>query len=66
MLELTVSRERWPMKAAFRISGHTFTHFDVVDLDAPMLLASDRTPSAIYLHGMVQCPEDWGFPPMRA
>lgn len=30
MLELTVSRQRWPMKEVFRIAGHTFSHFDVV------------------------------------
>lgn len=35
---------------------------DFVDLDAPMLLARDRAPPAIYRDGVVQCPEDWGFP----
>jgi L-alanine-DL-glutamate epimerase-like enolase superfamily enzyme len=34
---------------------------DLVDLDAPLFLASDRAPSASYRDGMIQCPEDWGF-----
>lgn len=35
---------------------------DLVDLDAPMLLASDRAPAAIYRDGMIHCPESWGYP----
>ncbi len=35
---------------------------DVVDLDGPLLLKSDRTPSATYRDGCIECPEDvWGF-----
>jgi len=31
---------------------------DVVDLDGPLLLASDRTPSAIYRNGTIDVPEE--------
>ncbi len=35
---------------------------DVVDLDGPLLLVTDRTPSAIYRDGRIYCPEEvWGF-----
>lgn len=30
MLQLTVAAERWPMRQSFRISGYTFTHFDII------------------------------------
>jgi len=34
---------------------------DVVDLDGPTFLTSDRTPGAIYENGTIWCPEDlWG------
>ena len=37
---------------------------DITDLDGPLLLASDRTPSAIYRDGRIDCPENvWGFSP---
>ncbi len=40
---------------------------DIVDLDGPLLLASDRSPSAIYRNGCIDCPEDvWGFSPSLA
>lgn len=35
---------------------------ELVDLDAPMLLAKDRPPSVLYWDGMVHCPDDWGYP----
>ena len=35
---------------------------DITDLDGPLLLASDRVPSAIYRNGCIDCPEDvWGY-----
>ena len=34
---------------------------DVVDLDGPIFLARDRTPSAVYSNGQIQCGEEiWG------
>lgn len=36
---------------------------DVVDLDGPLFLASDRTPATVYESGYVSCPEAiWGHP----
>jgi L-alanine-DL-glutamate epimerase-like enolase superfamily enzyme len=36
---------------------------DVVDLDGPVMLASDRTPGVRYVDGHVSCPDDvWGSP----
>ena len=35
---------------------------ELVDLDAPMFLASDRSPAAVYRDGLIQCAADWGFP----
>lgn len=35
---------------------------EIVDLDAPTFLSTDRIPSALYRDGRVACPEDWGFP----
>jgi len=35
---------------------------ELVDLDAPLFLAKDRAPSAVYRNGVIQCPDDWGFP----
>jgi L-alanine-DL-glutamate epimerase-like enolase superfamily enzyme len=36
---------------------------DVVDLDGPIFLKSDREPSALYTNGMIYCPESvWGAP----
>jgi L-Ala-D/L-Glu epimerase len=37
---------------------------EVVDLDGPLLLASDRTPGAVYSAGQIWCGEDvWGGAP---
>ncbi len=37
---------------------------DITDLDGPLLLASDRSPSAVYRNGCIDCPEDvWGWVP---
>ncbi|HZT03650.1 MAG TPA: dipeptide epimerase [Steroidobacteraceae bacterium] len=35
---------------------------DLVDLDAPLFLAEDRAPGAVYERGTVWCPEGWGRP----
>lgn len=36
----------------------------VVDLDGPLLLASDRSPKVAYENGQVWCPQEvWGAPP---
>jgi L-alanine-DL-glutamate epimerase-like enolase superfamily enzyme len=36
---------------------------DVVDLDGPIFLASDRTPAVVYEHGLISCPPAiWGTP----
>lgn len=36
---------------------------DIVDLDGPMLLASDREPAILHQAGMIECPpEAWGGP----
>jgi hypothetical protein len=36
---------------------------DVVDLDGPLLLTSDRTPPMIYENGMIDTPAGlWGYP----
>lgn len=36
---------------------------NVVDLDGPVFLSSDRTPSVRYENGMISCPEElWGAP----
>ena len=35
---------------------------DLVDLDAPIFLAQDRAPAAIYERGTVWCPGGWGLP----
>ena len=35
---------------------------DLVDLDAPMFLAEDRRPAALYSEGTVFCPDGWGVP----
>ena len=35
---------------------------DLVDLDAPLFLAEDRAPAAVYERGTVWCPQDWGHP----
>jgi L-Ala-D/L-Glu epimerase len=35
---------------------------DLVDLDAPMFLAEDRRPAALYREGTVFCPDGWGVP----
>lgn len=35
---------------------------DLVDLDAPMFLAQDRQPAALYSEGTVFCPDGWGVP----
>lgn len=34
---------------------------EVVDLDAPTFLKTDRVPSAKYGNGRVICPRDWGY-----
>jgi L-alanine-DL-glutamate epimerase-like enolase superfamily enzyme len=40
---------------------------DVVDLDGPMPLASDRDPPIVYRDGKVWCPpEAWGNPPISS
>lgn len=38
---------------------------DLVDLDAPIFLAEDRPPAAVYERGTVWCPEGWGLPAAR-
>ena len=38
------------------------TKCDLVDLDAPIFLAEDRPPAALYKEGTVHCPEGWGMP----
>jgi L-alanine-DL-glutamate epimerase-like enolase superfamily enzyme len=35
---------------------------EVADLNAPMFLAGDRVPTAVYENGRVICPQGWGFP----
>lgn len=35
---------------------------DLVDLDAPMFLAEDRPPAALFQDGTVHCPHGWGVP----
>jgi L-Ala-D/L-Glu epimerase / N-acetyl-D-glutamate racemase len=35
---------------------------DLVDLDAPLFLAQDREPAAVYDRGTVHCPAGWGVP----
>lgn len=35
---------------------------DLVDLDAPLFLAEDRAPAAVYDQGTVWCREGWGLP----
>lgn len=35
---------------------------DLVDLDAPLFLAEDRAPAAVYERGTVWCPQGWGHP----
>jgi L-Ala-D/L-Glu epimerase len=35
---------------------------DLVDLDAPLFLAKDRDPTALYDGGTVHCPAGWGVP----
>jgi L-Ala-D/L-Glu epimerase len=35
---------------------------DLVDLDAPLFLAKDRDPAALYDAGTVHCPDGWGVP----
>lgn len=37
-------------------------HCQIVDLDAPLLLAEDREPVALYARGMLRCAAHWGFP----
>lgn len=37
-------------------------HCDLVDLDAPVFLAKDREPVAVYDKGTVHCPDGWGMP----
>jgi L-Ala-D/L-Glu epimerase len=51
LLKLTVSQERWPMKEAFRISGHTFTHFEVaaVELAKDGVRAKGEATGVFYL-----------------
>jgi L-alanine-DL-glutamate epimerase-like enolase superfamily enzyme len=39
---------------------------DLVDLDAPLFLARDRDPTALYHGGTVHCPDGWGVPAMGA
>ncbi len=39
---------------------------DLVDLDAPLFLAKDRDPAALYGSGTVHCPDGWGVPPTGA
>ncbi len=42
-------------------------HCDVVDLDGPIFLQRDRTPSVTYENGLVNCDEVvWGFSPKPA
>jgi L-Ala-D/L-Glu epimerase len=38
---------------------------DLVDLDAPLFLAQDRRPAALYQEGTVYCPDGWGMPSAR-
>ena len=35
---------------------------EIVDLDAPVFLDTDRAPGAVYEGGTVRCIDDWGFP----
>ena len=35
---------------------------ELVDLDAPLFLAEDRWPAAVYEEGTVYCPDGWGMP----
>jgi L-alanine-DL-glutamate epimerase-like enolase superfamily enzyme len=36
---------------------------DIVDLDGPLFLRSDRTPSVTYKNGLIECPDAiWGAP----
>ncbi|HJW45342.1 MAG TPA: dipeptide epimerase, partial [Lysobacter sp.] len=38
-------------------------HCDIVDLDGPTFLVSDRTPGVVYADGHVDCPDNvWGAP----
>lgn len=37
-------------------------HCDLVDLDAPVFLAKDREPAAVYDKGTIHCPDGWGMP----
>jgi L-Ala-D/L-Glu epimerase len=37
-------------------------HCELVDLDAPLFLAKDRDPTALYNGGTVHCPHGWGVP----
>lgn len=49
----------WAMAPAF-ILGQSC---DIVDLDGPIFLQSDRTPGAVYDDGSVFCPDEvWGAP----
>ncbi|MGH7526955.1 MAG: dipeptide epimerase [Gemmatimonadales bacterium] len=49
----------WAMAPAFLLGQLC----DLVDLDGPLLLARDRTPSVAYRDGRIWCPEHlWGAP----
>lgn len=51
MLKLSLAEEHWPMKEAFRITGYTFTHCDVmvVELERDGFLGRGEA-SGVYYH----------------
>jgi L-alanine-DL-glutamate epimerase-like enolase superfamily enzyme len=52
MLKLSVTEEHWPMKEAFRITGYTFTHCDVMVVELERDGVSGRgEASGVYYHG---------------
>lgn len=52
MLKLTVNQERWLMKEAFRITGYTFTHCDVLVVELEQDGARGRgEASGVYYRG---------------
>lgn len=52
MVKLTVNEERWPMKEAFRITGYTFTHCEVIVVELTQEGVCGRgEASGVYYHG---------------
>ena len=52
-----------PLELLAKYHGFGADWLHVVDLDGPIFLSSDRSPSVRYEDGLIRCPSDlWGWP----